>query len=246
LTRLRDAVRDRGNTIGIAWDGDGDRAAFIDEEGNYISPDEVAILFAREALSGMPHGRCKVVVDLKHSDVVRRAVLEAGGLPLLERTGHAFMRGRMLAESALLGLDACGHYFFQELEGGDDGLFSALYLLDLVHRSGRPLHELRTALPPIFSTPELRIPSAVLEFDETARTLERAFPEASATHTDGLRLLLPQGVVLIRESGTEPVLSLRIEGFDHSAYERIHTQCLSALPALAAFLLNQPDIEPTT
>ena len=246
LTRLRDVVREHGDAVGIAWDGDGDRAAFVDEAGNYVSPDEVAILFAREALSNMPHGRYKVVVDLKHSDAVRRTILEAGGLPLLERTGHAFMRGRMVAENSLLGLDACGHYFFQELEGGDDGLFSALYLLDLVRRSGRPLHELRATLPLIFSTPELRIPAAIFEFDETARALQCAFPDASVTRMDGLRLLLPQGVVLIRESGTEPVLSLRIEGFDRPAYEYIHTQCLSALPSLASFLRHQSDVELVT
>ena len=245
LTRLSDAVRSTDGAIGIAWDGDGDRAAFIDETGNYVSPDEIAILFARDALAGMPSDTCKVVVDLKHSDAVRRAVLEAGGLPLLERTGHAFMRGRMVVENALLGLDACGHYFFQELEGGDDGLFSALYLLDLVRRSGRSLHELRDDLPRIFSTPELRIPVATFEFADAARALQQAFPGATTTTLDGLRLLLPEGVVLLRESGTEHVLSLRIEGFDRPGFENVHAQCISALPSLAAFLHRESEDVPT-
>ena len=239
LTRLRSAVLELRGAIGIAWDGDGDRAAFVDEDGGYVSPDEIAILLARHVLSDTSRSNGKVVVDLKHSDTVRRAVLEAGGIPLLERTGHAFMRSRMVAEHALLGLDACGHYFFQELDGGDDGLFSALYLLDVVRRNKCSLRDLRRSLPSIFSTPELRIPASVLGFVEATQALQSAFPSAAAMHVDGLRLLLSDGIVLIRESGTEPVLSLRIEGFDQPGYHRIRERCLSSLPALAGYLHHE-------
>jgi phosphomannomutase len=239
LTGLRSAVTKHENSIGIAWDGDGDRVAFIDEEGQFVSPDEISILMAIAVLEEHIQAgaiNTRIVVDVKCSDIVWRAIQSKGGTPLLERTGHAFMRGRMVSEQALLGLDACGHYFFRELNSGDDGLHAALFTMDLLARNGRRLADLRRTLPLMFSTPELRIPTASLTYGEAARALTRAFPEASIMEIDGSRFVMGDGVVLIRESGTEPVLSLRIEGFDAEKYDRILSQCLLALPTVAAML----------
>jgi phosphomannomutase len=233
LAGLRAAVRENPGAIGVAWDGDGDRVAFVDEEGSYVSPDEIAILFAYSVLdrqAPLTRPDCKMVVDVKCSEAVRRAILQRCGTPLLERTGHAFMRSRMVAESASLGLDACGHYFFLELGGGDDGLYSALYLLHLVQESGRTLADLRHSLPPIFSSPEIRIPGDVLPFRTASAALTAAFPGASIMQMDGARFVMEDGVVLVRESGTEPVLSLRIEGFTSASHDRILAQCLRSLP----------------
>jgi len=242
LAGLRAAVRNHPNAVGVAWDGDGDRVAFVDEDGECITHDEVAILFARSALKAIDRQTGgKIVIDIKCSDAVRRAVLDGGGEPLIERTGHAFMRGRMVAEDALLGLDACGHYFFRELNGGDDGLFAALHLLNLMRRDGGSLRELRKTTPSIYSTPELRIPAAELSFAEAKRALLGAFPTAEMTDFDGLRLMVANGVVLIRESGTEPVLSLRIEGFEHSSYQHILRQTTACLPVLTQFLRQERD-----
>jgi phosphomannomutase / phosphoglucomutase len=246
LWRLRDAVREHSQAIGIAWDGDGDRVAFVDEDGSYVSPDEIAILLAQASLAASERNadiERKIVVDVKCADVVRQAVLQGGGVPLLERTGHAFMRGRMVDEDAALGLDACGHYFFRELNGGDDGLFAAFYLLNVLNDYGGSLRDLRRNLPSIFCTPELRFSAAQLPFAQAADALTRAFPSARAVEIDGLRLLLDDGVVLIRESGTESVLSLRIEGFDRPSYERILAHSLLSLPAVAGLL--QRELEET-
>ena len=242
LTRLRGAVAERPDSIGIAWDGDGDRVAFVDEEGSFVLPDEIALLLASAVLeererTGATNGR--IVVDAKCSDIVRRTIEQHRGTPLLERTGHAFMRGRMVAEQASMGLDACGHYFFHELNGGDDGLFAALFVLDLLQNRAQPLAQLRRTLPQIFSTPELRIPTAVLEYADAAQALASAFPDARVLETDGLRLTMDDGVVLIRESGTEPVLSLIIEGFDAESHERILARCLLSLPEAAARLRQE-------
>jgi len=245
LLRLSAAVRERPGAIGIAWDGDGDRAAFVDENGTYVPPDEIAILIARSALSAIEtetSANRKVVVDVKFSDSVRRAVIEACGDPLLERTGHAFMRGRMVKEDALLGLDACGHYFFRELHGGDDGLFSSLFLLDQVQRSGGQLCALRRALPKTFTTPELRIPISLVSFNQAKDALHKTFPEASAVEVDGLRLTIPDGLVLVRESGTEAVVSLRFEGFYKEGFDRIQERILSALPSTTEWLRQELEL----
>jgi phosphomannomutase / phosphoglucomutase len=244
LARLRRTVKEQEGSIGIAWDGDGDRVAFVDEEGSYVTPDEIAILLTRAVLE-MPSTKRemnrKIVVDVKCSDIVRREITSLSGTPLLERTGHAFMRSRMVAEEALLGLDACGHYFFQELQGGDDGLFAALFLLNLVQGSGKSLAELRRALPPIFSTPELRIPAASLTLAKAAAALRAEFSDASVLQMDGFRFVLDDGIILVRESGTEPVISLRIEGFEHESFRRILAQCLHSLPEAKAQVYGARD-----
>ena len=235
LAHLRNAVREQSTSIGIAWDGDGDRVTFVDEMGSYVPPDEIAMLFARDLLAkgaSQSTANRNIVVDVKCSDIVRRFILQQGGTPLLERTGHAFIRGRMVADDALLGLDACGHYFFRELRG-DDGLFAALMLVSLVRASGRSLAELRSDLPPIFGIPEIRIPSVALSYVKASTALRSAFPHAVIEQLDGLRFVMDDGIVLLRESGTEPMLSLRIEGFDHESYRRILTHCLECLPEVA-------------
>lgn len=237
LTRLSSTVVERPNSIGIAWDGDGDRVAFVDEDGFFVSPDEIALLLTYAVLE--EHDKAdssndKIVVDVKCSDVVRRTIEQNQGTALLERTGHAFMRGRMVAEQALMGLDACGHYFFEELDGGDDGLFAALFILNLLQQKNLSLTQLRRGLPQIFAMPELRIPTQLLSFRGAVDALTAAYPEAGILKIDGLRFTLKDGVILVRESGTEAVLSLRIEGFDARSHERILAQCMLSLPEVAA------------
>jgi phosphomannomutase / phosphoglucomutase len=248
LVALRNAVTEWHNSVGIAWDGDGDRVAFIDESGKFVSPDEIALLLSaamlqRQLEAAEPNTR--IVVDVKCSTIVSRAIQLYGGIPLLERTGHAFMRSRMLADHALLGLDACGHYFFHELDGGDDGLFAALFVLDLIEASRSSLVNMRGALPQIFCTPDLRIPAPFVSFADAAEALTAAFPGAAIDHLDGLRLSMGDGTVLVRESGTEPVISLRIEGFDRPSYERILALCLIALPSASEFLRQELQEVPT-
>ncbi len=237
LAALQAAVVDHGATLGIAWDGDGDRVAFVDEHGVHASTDEVSILFARQVLkSAEPGGN--VVCDIKLSDSVRREVLGAGGDALLERSGHAFMRGRLLASRALLGLDACGHYFFREGGSRDDGLYGALYMLGILGDE-RTLAELCQSIGPIFSTPELRLPSSILNYDVVRDRLHAEFPDAEQSNIDGTRLMLKDGVILARESSTEAVVSLRIEGFSSRGYSELVTRCLASLRDANNILLGQ-------
>ena len=245
LARLRATVAGHAHAIGIAWDGDGDRVALVDESGVHVSTDEISLLLAYEVLKNVTSDAPpKVVVDIKLSDVVRREILLCSGMPLLERTGHAFIRGRMIADDALLGLDACGHYFHRELRGGDDGLFSALLVLELLQRAQQPLSQLRLTLPAIFSTPELRIPVDLLTFDDALTRLAAALPVIESIRIDGARLVLEGGTVLVRASGTEPVVSLRIEGSDSSSLESLIERCLHALPSAEQFLRDQIALYP--
>jgi phosphomannomutase len=237
LTTLRAAVLESGGDLGIVWDGDGDRVAFVDHTGRHASADEISILFARHLLRDAPAGEI-VVCDIKLSGAVRRTVIECGAIPVFERSGHAFMRSRMRAERALLGLDACGHYFFRELDFGDDGLIAALNMIAMVQGS-LPLAALRESVCPMFSTPELRVPAALMDYREIVSRLREEFPGAMETNVDGVRLELEEGVLLVRKSSTEPMVSLRIEGYSQAGYGRLLERCLRSLDSTAPLMRLQ-------
>jgi phosphomannomutase len=237
LAALRAAVVESGAAVGIAWDGDGDRVAFVDENGAHASADEISILMARRALEAAAPGE-GVVCDIKLSDAVCREVLRCGGVPLLERSGHAFMRSRLLKERALLGLDACGHFFFREAGSRDDGLYSALFLLGMLEE-GRTLGEMRRSAGPLFSTPELRIPATLLGYSVVVERLRAAFPGAEELALDGARLTLADGILLARESSTEPMVSLRVDAFNQRGYEKLVGECLASLGEAGALLRRQ-------
>ena len=183
LAALRSAVVRSEASLGIAWDGDGDRVAFIDESGSHVSTDEISILFAGHVLKDA-RSREHVVCDVKLSDAVRRQVLLNGGTPVVERSGHAFMRRRFLETDAVLGLDACGHYFFRQAGSRDDGLHSALVMLSMLNGAST-LGDFRRSIPPIYSTPELRVPERLLDFSAVRDRMRAAFPRAEESDVDG-------------------------------------------------------------
>jgi phosphomannomutase len=172
------------------------------------------------------------VFDIKLSGLVRRTVLECGGVPVMERSGHTFIKRKMIEEECLFGCEASGHYFYQELRGGDDGLFSALLMTELVAKAGS-LRELRNSLAPFFVTPDLRLPSSALPYSEFVRRLRQLFRGARETTIDGLRLETPEGSLLVRESVTEPVVTMRLEGSSAESLAKLLAACHSTFPEVS-------------
>jgi phosphomannomutase/phosphoglucomutase len=230
LAGLSLAVRKCEAQLGIAWDGDGDRVAFSDETGSIVTADEMAVLLARQLLPG--HAGAKVVYDIKLSDVLRRTIQDLEGIPIVERSGHTFIKRRMIAEDCLLGCEVSGHYFLQELQGGDDGLFTALLVSEMVGRAGS-LHHLRQTVPLMYITPDVRLPAHSLSFQEMADRLRRCFNAGHESTLDGLRLETRDGFVLIRESVTEPAVTMRLEGLSKESLERMITICLNSFPEVS-------------
>lgn len=236
LAALSSRVRQSGSVLGIGWDGDGDRVAAVDGNGEYVSSDHLAMLLARKVLGGSSAGE-RVVYDIKLSDTVRRAIEELGSVALVERSGHSFIKRRMRQQDAIFGCEASGHYFYRELAGGDDGLFTALMILELTLES-RPLAALVESLPTVFATPDLRIPAGALAFDEIIRRLRPALDVLAEETIDGIRFRTAEGTVLARPSVTEAATSLRIEGTSRTALARL-IGC--ATGALGELIQNQID-----
>jgi phosphomannomutase/phosphoglucomutase len=153
-----------------------------------------------------------------------------GGMPVPERSGHAFIRTRMIAEQAPFGAEISGHYFYGELDGGDDGLFTACRLIRYLDGYGQSLADLCRACPPVFVTPDLRLPipnrarACVLEHVRTA------FAQYPQSFVDGIRIEFPTGWALIRGSVTEAKITFRFEGSSPERLSEIVREFCTQLP----------------
>ena len=236
LKDLLHALKNSDAEIGLAFDGDGDRLGIVTKDGNIIFPDRQMALFAQDVLSRVPGGT--VVFDVKCSQRLGPAIKEAGGEPLMFKTGHSLIKAKMKEINSPLGGEMSGHIFFKERWFGfDDGTYAGCRLLEIVSKSADASVVLN-ALPASFSTPELnvacaegephRVSAALLDLAATGNLPSPAFkPEVCAI--DGLRIDWVDGFGLIRASNTTPVLVLRFEGHTPEALSRIEKDMLVLL-----------------
>ncbi len=194
--------------LGVAFDGDGDRMGAVDDLGRVLSPDHVLMLLAEDVLARNPGAL--VIADVKTSDGFFERIKTKGGTPLMWLTGHAHIKTKMAEAGAKFAGEASGHIFFaDEYYGYDDGLYAALRLIRLVAESGKKLSTLVDALPPLFTSPEIRIECADDKKFGVIATLQQQFPQAVTL--DGVRVTTPEGWWLIRASNTQAALSARAE-----------------------------------
>ncbi len=230
---LRDliaALQSSGAELGLAFDGDGDRLGIVTPDGHTIYPDRQMMLFARDVLSRVPGGT--IVFDVKCSQRLAPAIREAGGVPLMFKTGHSLIKARMKEVDSPLGGEMSGHIFFKERWFGfDDGTYAAARLLEILSRDADPGAVLN-ALPTSHATPELNVRCAEGEPHAlVARLVASARFDAPAevSTIDGVRVDWPDGFGLIRASNTTPVLVLRFEGHTPQALRRIEADMLALL-----------------
>jgi phosphomannomutase/phosphoglucomutase len=217
LDELSSAVDHERAQVGIAFDGDGDRVAFVDNEGVTLTAEETTWIlldsFGRD-LAGQPF-----VYDSKFSDRIAEGAKALGAEPLAERSGHAFLHTRMLQTGAPFGAEISGHYFYRELGGSEDGLYTACRLISHLARTGKSLADLRRSCPAIYMTPELRVyverPRVVHTLDQVRAT----WSELPQTLLDGVRVDFPEGWALVRSSVTESALTFR---FESTNWEQLH------------------------
>jgi phosphomannomutase/phosphoglucomutase len=220
-----------GADLGAAFDGDGDRAVFVDEHGRVVESDRSIVLFARYLLR---QGPGEVVYDLKCSSVVPEEVRQAGGIPVMEKSGHAFIKTTLLRHKAILGGEISGHFFFGEL-GGDDGLYATLLMLRIVAEEGRGLAALADTVPHYPITPDIRLPCPIEETRAILQELEQNFaqePSCEVSTLDGVRITWPDGWGLVRPSVTEPLITLRFEAHSEERLAQIQETVVARSPRL--------------
>jgi phosphomannomutase len=220
--------------LGLAFDGDGDRLGVVTRDGHIIYPDRQVMFFARDILRRQPGAT--IIFDVKCSQRLPVAIREAGGVPLMWKTGHSLIKAQLKAIGAPFAGEMSGHLFFGERwYGFDDATYTACRLLEILSRTADPSAML-DALPTSFSTPELNVPCAegehhrvVAELLARAADGRLAFPGGTVGTIDGLRVDFEDGFGLIRASNTTPVLVLRFEGHTDAALHRIQSGFMAAL-----------------
>jgi phosphomannomutase len=233
LAELIATVQRSGAELGLAFDGDGDRLGVVTNDGQIIYPDRQLMLFARDVLARQPGA--SIIFDVKCTQRLAPAIREAGGQPLMWKTGHSLIKAKLKETGAPLAGEMSGHIFFGERwYGFDDATYTAARLLEILSRSSDPSAVLN-ALPTSFNTPELNVPCAEGEHHAVIDKLRHTakFEGASEVITiDGLRAEYADGFGLVRASNTTPVLVLRFEGHTPEALERIEGDFMAALRAV--------------
>ncbi len=217
--------------IGIAWDGDADRCFFIDGTGEFIAGDFVTALLAESFLMktmGEP-----IVYDVRASYAVKDTVAKYGGTALMNRVGHAFLKGRMRAENAVFGGEVTGHYYFRDYFFADNGFIPALLILELMSRKGQTLAELLAPLrAKYFISGEINTKVASMDLiDGRLKALAEAYADGHTYTVDGFSAEFPDWHFNVRASNTEPLLRLNLEGLTQAIMEQRRDEVLRIIRA---------------
>jgi len=203
-------VRDEHADLGVAYDGDADRCFFVDDTGEFVPGDFVTALLAEAVLETSPGE--KVIYDVRASRAVPETIERAGGVPLVNRVGHAFIKQRMRKEDAVFAGEVSAHYYFRDFSQADTGVVPFLLMLELLSRRARKLSAIladyRTRF---FLTGEINTPVAdvALKLQELK---ERYTAEGGRiSHLDGISIDFDDWHFNVRPSNTEPLLRLNLE-----------------------------------
>jgi phosphomannomutase len=218
-----------GADLGVAFDGDADRCFFVDDSGEFVPGDFATALLAELVLAKEPGA--KIIYDVRASWAVPETIRAAGGEPLMNRVGHAFIKERMRRDDAAFGGEVSGHYYFREFSQADTGVVPFLLMLEAVSRGGQRLSEL---LAPFrsryFLTGELNAPvrDVALKLQELK---ERYAGEGRVSHLDGISVDADDWHFNVRPSNTEPLLRLNLEARSQELMERKRDEVLGLIRA---------------
>jgi len=212
MADLADTVRKHGADLGIAFDGDGDRIGIVDEKGNIVWADMLLLLLARHLLKQQPGAT--IISEVKCSQHMYNGIRQAGGQPVMWRTGHSPIKAKMKETGALLAGEMSGHMFFADrFFGFDDAAYAGARIMQMLTDNNATFSELLKDVPDSETTPELRIECSD---DRKFNLVDEAiahFRELGydIIDIDGMRINFADGWGLLRASNTQPALVMRFE-----------------------------------
>ena len=218
---------EEGADLGVAYDGDADRCFFVDDKGEFIPGDFVTALLAEAMLAREPGAR--VIYDVRASWAVPETIRRAGGEPLVNRVGHAYIKHRMREDDALFGGEVSAHYYFRDFFQADSGVLPFLLFLEVLSKKGRKASEiLRPFREQYFLTGEIN--TRVPDVDVKLRELEERFaPLGTISHLDGVSFDADDWHFNVRPSNTEPLLRLNLEALSQQAMEARRDEVLAVI-----------------
>ena len=213
LVDLQNKVKETKSDLGIALDGDGDRVGLIDSDGEIIYPDKYMMLLVEDILS--KHKKGSIVYDVKCSTNLEKIISDLNGTPVMSRTGHSYIKSKIIETDALLGGEMSGHIFFNDdWYGFDDAIYSALRIIEVISKKNISSNKIFKKYPSFFSTPEINIsiPDQIKFklIDEIKLHIKST--RFKYIDIDGVRLESETAWGLVRASNTSPNIVLRFEG----------------------------------
>ncbi len=207
LVDLQKLVKETGADLGISFDGDSDRAAFIDEHGEAIGSDLATALVAGALLDREP-GKA-IIYDLRSSRATGEYIAEHGGVPVRERVGHSFMKATLRERKGIFGGELAGHYYFRDHFYADCPLLTVVEIFNLLRSTGKTMSELVAPLHRYAKSPEINF-----EVEDKAgmiAQLAERYKDAQIDYLDGITISYPDWWANVRPSNTEPFLRLVME-----------------------------------
>jgi phosphomannomutase len=219
-------TKSEGADFGVAYDGDADRCFFVDDSGEFVPGDFTTALFSQVILAKEPGG--KVIYDLRASWAVPEAIREAGGEPLINRVGHAFIKQRMREVDAVFAGEVSAHYYFRDFSQADCGTVPFLLMCELVSRRGKLSEVLAPFRAQYFITGEINTP--VADVAAKLQELEDRFgPAGKVSHLDGLSVEADDWHFNVRPSNTEPLLRLNLEALSEELMEEKRDEVIGVI-----------------
>jgi phosphomannomutase len=215
-----------GAELGVAFDGDADRCFFVDGTGEFVPGDFVTALFAESVLAKEPG--VKIIYDVRASRAVPETIERDGGVALVNRVGHAFIKERMRKDDAAFAGEVSGHYYFRDFSQADSGVIPFLLMLELISKKARPLAEILAPLRSrYFITGELNtpVPDVALKLQE----LKERYSDGRVSHLDGISVDFDDWHFNVRPSNTEPLLRLNLEATSEELMEQKRDEVLAVI-----------------
>jgi phosphomannomutase len=224
---LQQRVVAEGADVGFAFDGDGDRFFTIDDRGHFVSGDFMTALMAQYLLERYPGSN--ILYDIRASWAVPDLIKAAGGVPLVERVGHSFIKARMAREDAAFAGEVTGHYYFRDFFYADSGILPSLVVLEMLSKKRAKLSELLAPLEAkYFISGEI---NTRISGDPRAKMEQIAdiFRSGTIEWYDGVSITFEAWHCNVRPSNTEPLLRLNLEARSESLMEEKRDQLLDII-----------------
>jgi phosphomannomutase/phosphoglucomutase len=228
MNHLAQVVMENHADLGVSFDGDGDRIGVTDEQGHVLWNDVLIAIYAEEILERFP--KSKIVYNTLCTQLVSKSIIENGGIPIIWKTGHAFIKSKVSEEAAVFGGELSGHFFFNDnAYGHDDGSYAILRLLEILSDKNKTLSETYLKYPQYISSPEIKIGCPDSEKIRIVKEISEKFKKDLKDATcvtddsvipgdDGVRADFADGMIVFRYSQNGPYVTIKFEAKDEDIY----------------------------
>lgn len=219
LSKLKEKVVEECANLGIAYDGDADRVVFVDDEGNYMQPEESSVLFIRDIAKTL---KGPVIANVECSSIIDEET-KRFNLPIIKvPVGHTFLVQGTKVHNAIYGVEKTGHISIPKFYWFDDAIIASMYMVEIVSKLSKKVSEIRKEIPKkLFKRLQIECPDDI-KFEVTESIKQRFVKKYDKVNTmDGVRVDFPDAWILIRASNTSPIIRLSIEAKDEKRMEEL-------------------------